>query len=139
MLSVKIHFTSTFRRTPPVVLVGKGEFQRLFIIDQKTVAELELPFDAVDTLDVTFTNKNDADNNVVTITDVSIADINLQHFVYAGRFYPAYNQDWYSKQESKPPEFYCPGTEMRHNGTWVLDVTTPIFKMVLNNWLHDER
>jgi hypothetical protein len=139
MLSVKIHFIPTFQNTPPVVSIGQGEFRRLFTLDHPKYVELELPFGPADTLAVEFINKDDSDDNTVAITDVAIADINLQHFIYRGRFYPSYNQDWYSKQEIKPPEFYCPGTEMRHSGTWVLDVTTPVFKMVLNNWLHDER
>lgn len=139
MLSVKIHFIPTFQTTPPIVAIGKGEFCRLFTVDREMVAELELPFGEVDTLSIEFTNKDDTDDNVVTVIDVEIGNINLQHFIYRGRFYPEYNSDWYNTQEVKPPEFYCPGTEMRHNGCWVLDITTPIFKMVLDSWLNDER
>lgn len=134
-MKIDIQFTPEYKNVPPKIKIG----DKSFVIKNKQTVSIDLPFKEKDQLIVEFINKDDNDDNCINIGSVHIDEINLQHFIFLGKFYPEYNQDWYSKQNPKPPEYYCPGTAMRHNGSWKLDVVTPIFKMILNEWLKDER
>lgn len=99
----------------------------------------QLNFNPECLIGVEFLNKDDIDDNWVEIKKIKIDNIDFQHFIFKGKFYPIYNPLWFESQKIKPPEFYCPGTQMRHAGKWVLPVTIPIFKTILNQWLNDER
>ena len=105
----------------------------------ENLLEKELPIDTRDKLKIEFINKDDYDDNVIEIKELTIDGINLQHLIYKGEFRPNYNQDWFSKQEKKPPLVYCPCTELRHNGTWHLDISRPIWKMIMEEWKNDDR
>ena len=46
--------------------------------------------------------------------------------------------EWYSKQNPKPPSEYTPCLELRHHGIWSLEISTPIWKMIMEQWINDK-
>jgi hypothetical protein len=60
--------------------------------------------------------------DTVTITDIKVGGITLQHYIYQGRqFQP--NVD----------HFYQPGTEFKLDGIYELDITLPTWRWIMNN------
>ena len=128
-MKVKIHINTEYKKTAPEISIScKSKKQ-----------ECNFDIHNSDILQVYFLNKDDQDNNVIEIKKLYIDGINLQHFIYEGEFTPIYNQNWYNLQKTKPPSVYKPGTEMRHNGIWSLPITLPIWKMMMDNWITDDR
>jgi hypothetical protein len=60
--------------------------------------------------------------DTVTITDIKVGGITLQHYIYQGRqFQP--NID----------HFYQPGAEFKLDGIYELDITLPTWRWIMNN------
>jgi len=139
-MEIEVEFETFFKNKIPCVDAATTLSNKKDIMLDSEVKNIKLDLDflAEDQLKITFKNKCDEEDNFIRIKKLKIDDIDLQHFIYEGMFYPVYNKDWYEEQEIKPPLYYKPGTEMRHNGSWILNVKTPIWKMVMEQWLQDE-
>ena len=139
-MQVKLLLDTQYNITAPICSVGSTTNEKQFTLqDKNCTIDCDLPFLPEDQLSIKFTNKDDFDDNVVFIKKIYIDGIDLQHFILKGIFTPIYNMDWYNKQTVKPPLTYNPCTELRHNGVWKLDIKKPIWKMMLDNWMNDER
>lgn len=95
-------------------------------IELSSYDEIKICF--YDKIHVTNSNKD----TYVDLKKIEIDDINLQHFILKGKYYPNYNEHFY--KEFSPPEFYQPGTTMYHNGVFVLKVKTPIWKFLMDSY-----
>lgn len=60
--------------------------------------------------------------DIITITDIRINNITLQHYIYQGRQY-----------QPQVDNYYQPGTEFRLDGVYELDVTLPIWRWIMNH------
>tara|TARA_R100000027_G_scaffold64924_1_gene58906 strand:- start:172 stop:591 length:420 start_codon:yes stop_codon:yes gene_type:complete len=139
-MEVKLLLDTEYNKTAPTCSIGSTTNEKQFTLREKTCTiACDLPFLPEDQLYIKFTNKDDLDDNVIVIKKIYIDDIDLQHFILKGTFEPIYNMDWFNKQSVKPPKTYSPCTELRHNGVWRLDIKKPIWKMMLENWMNDER
>jgi len=139
-MKIEVDFEVIFKNKMPCIDLETNLYSKKDIIldSPKKNISLDLIVDKKDQLKISFKNKCDHEDNVIRLKKLKIDDIDLQHFIYEGKFYPAYNKEWYDKQVIKPPLYYRPGTEMRHTGVWILNITTPIWKMVMEQWLNDE-
>ena len=139
-MEVKLLLDTEYKKTAPTCSIGSTTNEKQFTLREKTsTIACDLPFLPEDQLYIKFTNKDDLDDNVIVIKKIYIDDIDLQHFILKGTFEPIYNMDWFNKQSVKPPKTYSPCTELRHNGVWRLEIKKPIWKMMLENWMNDER
>jgi len=135
----EFHIICRYKNTPPECVFSShnSSFKRMLSHDNRLLLDLDLRHN--DEIRIDFMNKDDMDDNVVLIKKILIDDIDLQHYIYHGSFTPRYNTEWYNKQNPKPPASYTPCTELRHNGVWSIGVQTPIWKMIMNKWINDER
>jgi len=139
-MQIKIVLDTEYKNTAPICSIGSLMEEKDFVLRNKhNEICCDLSILDNDCLHLKFLNKDDADDNVVFIKKIMIDEIDLQHFIFKGSFKPIYNLDWFNKQEPKPPIVYSPCTELRHNGTWKLKIKKPIWKMMLENWMNDER
>lgn len=138
-LEVTIEFDVGYTAVAPEVKVFSSADSKSFKLSCPGKYSCNLMFNPECFIGVEFLNKDDFDDNWIEIKKILVDNIDFQQFIFKGKFYPVYNPDWLGSQEPKPPEFYCPGTQMRHPGKWVLPVLVPIFKTILNQWLDDER
>lgn len=58
----------------------------------------------------------------VTITDIIVGGITLQHYIYQGRQY-----------QPDIDHFYQPGTEFKLDGIYELDITLPTWRWIMNH------
>lgn len=138
-MKVTILFEPHFTNCVPIVNVQTSVDSQQITVDHAAAYTVELSTAHTDLLCVDFVNKCDVDDNWIEIKKVELDDIDLQHFIFNGRFYPRYNPDWFAKQNPPPPMFYCPGTQIRLGGQWQLPIKTPVYKTVLDFWIDDER
>ena len=139
-MKIRIILGSKYKSTVPFCHIeSKHSHGQIFLEGKETVFESDFDMGGEDYISITFSNKDDADNNVVYIKKISVDEIDMHHFIYKGEFKPNYNKDWYEKQDPRPPLTYSPCTELRHNGTWSLKVNTPIWKTIMENWIQDEK
>ena len=124
--SPKIKISSRHCDTDQCFLVNQGSFD----------INLDIEFAPVDQLRIKFFDKihipHSEQDTVLELESISVDDINLQHFLFDGRFYPCYGQNFY--REFLPPDYYQPGTVMYHNGTFELDIRTPIWKFLMDSY-----
>jgi hypothetical protein len=96
----------------------------------------EIELSPVDEIRICFYDKvhiNNLDKDTfIDLKKLEIDDINLQHFILKGKYYPRYDENFY--REFSPPNFYQPGTTMYHNGVFVLDIKTPIWKFLMDSY-----
>jgi hypothetical protein len=138
-MKIKIDFDPHYINFAPVVDIYTDQGKANIEIRSAGQYDLELPANSNDTLCIEFTNKSSSEDNWIEIKKIVLDDIDLQHFIFNGKFWPRYNTDWLQQQDPKPPTFYCPGTHMRHEGVWQLPVKLPIYRTVLDFWIDDER
>jgi hypothetical protein len=97
---------------------------------------IDIDFAPVDQLKIQFFDKihipNSDKDTFVELKKISIDDINLQHFLFTGKFYPLYDENFY--RDFNPPDCYQPGSTMYHNGTFELDIKTPIWKFLMDSY-----
>jgi hypothetical protein len=60
--------------------------------------------------------------DAVTIKDIEVGNITLQHYIYQGRQY-----------QPLAKQCYCPGTEFQIDGVFELDITLPIWRWIMNH------
>ena len=60
--------------------------------------------------------------DVVTIVDIEVSDITLQHYIYQGRQY-----------QPAVTNYYQPGTEFHYDGVFELDITLPVWRWIMNH------
>lgn len=98
--------------------------------------DLDVDFAPVDQLNIKFLDKvhitDSKQDTFVELKSIAIDDIDLQHFLFAGKFYPCYDENFY--KDFSPPDYYQPGTVMYHNGTFELDIKTPIWKFLMDSY-----
>ena len=137
-MKIKIEFETEYKKVKPKCHVSTINDGASFDLEKKLTVDIDLVVVENDNLSIEFLNKDDNDDNVIKIKSIHIDDINLQHFIYKGVFRPAYNNEWYSKQDPKPPSEYTPCLELRHHGIWSLEISTPIWKMIMEQWINDK-
>jgi hypothetical protein len=139
-MQVDLTLTADYKDIAPICRVCSSITSQTFRLDQKQNSiSTEIQFKNEDSINIEFVNKDDNDDNTVEILKVKLDGIDLQHFIYEGSFSPIYNKEWFEKQNPKPPLIYSPCTELRHNGTWSLNIKLPVWKMIMNKWIADER
>ena len=139
-MKVEFFINCSFNKTAPVCEFFSNNNNVSYVLDEfENNIKTNFQFDKTDFLGIRFLNKDDDDDNIVFIKRILVDDIDLQHFIFQGLFEPIYNKSWYNKQKIKPPKIYKPCTELRHNGEWVLDINLPIWKMIMNFWINDEK
>lgn len=138
-MKIKIFLKSEFKKTPPKLEISTSKNNYQLFLDRETIFVKNFDLLQKDILKINFLNKDGIDNNIVFIKNIQIDDIDLQHYIFKGIFYPEYDEQWVVKQKEKPPVFYKPCTELRLKGVWKLDITTPIWKMIMEKWLNDNR
>ena len=138
-MKIKLNLETEYNKTAPQCRIFSLKDSETVQLEKESVVELDFNLQNKDTLSINFFNKDGVDDNVIKINEIHIDDINIQHFIYNGTFFPEYNKNWYAEQVVKPPKFYSPCTELRHNGIWNLNITTPIWKMIMNEWVKDDR
>jgi len=65
----------------------------------------------------------------VEITDIALDCVALKRELWTGRFFPVYMH-----KADHEPYFICPNLYLGHNGTWILEFSTPAIR-----WLIDSR
>ena len=138
-MKVKINFRSQYQNTKPVCKVFTQKTTYTTEVEKQHRFEQDFDLQQNDTLNIEFVNKDGIDDNVVHIDEISIDDINLQHYIYEGEFWPEYDSKWLELQTTAPPESYQPCTELRLKGIWKFNIITPIWKMIMEKWLNDKR
>ena len=138
-MKVELHLDCEFDKTPPICVFGSKHNSREHQLQKSNIVVLDFDIESADHLSIDFANKDDSDDNVVVIKKILVDNIDLQHFLLKGEFRPRYNMDWYSEQDPKPPLVYVPCTELRHSGVWRIKLKTPIWKMIMEEWLDDQR
>lgn len=138
-LEITIEFDVGYTAIVPEVKVFSSADSRNFKLADSGEYRCQLMFNPKCCIGVEFLNKDNADNNWLEIKKICIDNIKLEHLIFEGKLYPVYNPVWLATLTQQPPEFYCPGTQMREAGKWILPITVPVFKTVLNQWLNDEQ
>lgn len=140
IMQIELVIASKFKATAPICKISTSE-QTTQVTCGEEINNINLDLDTAtnDEIKIEFLNKDDQDDNVIIIKKIKMDGIDLQHFIYQGEFRPVYNQDWFDKQQPKPPLVYRPCTELRHNGVWSIRVSQPIWKMIMNEWIKDDR
>lgn len=138
-MKIKIFFKSQFKKVVPEVEISTKYNIYKTLLDNDTIFEKEFNLQQKDTLKINFLNKDGVDDNIIFIESIEIDEINLQHYIYDGIFYPEYDQNWLAQQTQTPPTFYKPCTELRLKGTWHLNIQLPVWKMIMEKWLNDNR
>tara|TARA_X000000950_G_C13464390_1_gene477236 strand:- start:85 stop:501 length:417 start_codon:yes stop_codon:yes gene_type:complete len=138
-MEIKIHIDCKFKTSPPVCEFSSMHSKVKKTLQHSNIISLDFDLQPHDNLQINFINKDDYDDNVVIIKKIFVDDINLQHFIYNGVFRPIYNKDWFDKQDPTPPLQYSPCTELRHQGTWNIQIELPIWNMVMKEWLNDTK
>lgn len=138
-MKVDVHIDCLFKKTKPECVFSCGATSYKKTLDETNVVALDFEIQKQDQIQIEFINKDEQDDNVVMIKKLLLDDIDIQHYIYHGSFEPIYNMDWYNKQVVKPPKVYRPCTELRHNGVWKIQVRTPVWKMIMEKWINDER
>jgi len=122
----KISVSNRHNRTSEYSLVQDGKF---------TVTS-EIEFSPIDQLRIQFFDKihiHDSEKDTfVELVKVEIDDINLQHHFYKGKYFPCYDENFY--REFLPPDYYQPCSVFYHNGTFELDIKTPIWKFLMDGY-----
>ena len=138
-MKINIHIDCLYKNVAPICKFSCTNNTITKTLSQNNNVELEFDLKPNDTLGIDFVNKDDRDDNIVEIKKIIVDGIDLQHFIYYGSFTPRYNTEWYVKQNPKPPTNVSPCTELRHNGIWKIDIRTPIWDMIMKEWLNDKR
>lgn len=138
-MHIEIEIDPHYVECVPDIRIGtNNDSVVIHAVDSRTHS-VELHTAAQDIVCVEFLNKSTAENNWFEIKKIKFDGIDMQHFIFHGKFYPVYNPEWAAEQHPAPPEFYCPGTQLNHAGTWKMPVRLPIFKTLLDFWTNDER
>jgi len=138
-MKIRIDIECLYKNTKPVCIFSSADSSVSKTLSSKSSLEIDLGLRQKVRINIDFVNKDDQDDNVVIIKKLIVDGIDLQHFIYKGCFTPRYNTEWYEEQKPKPPAVYSPCTELRHSGVWSIDVTTPVWKMMMEEWTNDER
>jgi len=138
-MKIKIGIECVYKDVNPVCIFSSADSSVSRNLSSRSFLEIDLALRQKDSINIDFVNKDDLDDNVVIIKKLIVDGIDLQHFIYKGCFTPRYNTEWYEEQKPKPPAVYSPCTELRHSGVWSIDVTTPVWKMMMEEWTNDER
>ena len=102
--------------------------------DQEIVAQCNLsPADCIKIQLTDRVHVNDSDKQTtIEIKNIFVDDINLQHIILNGIFYPDYDHNFFYKY--KPYLHYKPGTKMYTNGVFELEIVQPISKFLVNSY-----
>ena len=138
-MKIEIFIDCNFDTTPPTCVFGSKHNSREQTLQTSNHVVLDFDLESDDVFNIDFVNKDDNDDNVVFIKKLLVDDIDLQHFLLNGSFTPRYNKNWFDQQDPKPPLVYQPCTELRHGGVWKIKLTTPIWKMIMEEWLNDKK
>jgi len=124
--------------SPEMLIRSKHDHNhRIFkCTDGNQIIETTLNLHAYDTLyfqligrDHNFASKK---QTMISITNLIIDDINLQHLIYTSTIYPAYDLNFVTQHN--PPVSYTPGTMFQTNGTCELDIRMPIYKFIVDSY-----
>jgi len=138
-MQIDLKVDCNFDKTAPMCVFGSKNNSKAQTLKRTNDIVLDFDIEPKDFLSISFINKDDEDDNVIFIKKILVDGIDLQHFLLKGVFTPEYNMDWFNKQDPKPPSAYVPCTELRHKGVWEIELTTPVWKMIMEGWLNDDR
>lgn len=136
---IGIKFRAEYNSVPPICTIRTKKTSHTITLSKTDMFEQDFYVEETDVLEIEFTNKDGQDDNVVHIDSISIDEINQQHYIYQGVFYPQYDREWLESQTQPPPAQYSPCTELRLKGVWKYNIKTPIWKMLMEKWLNDDR
>ena len=102
--------------------------------DQEIVAQCNLsPADCIKIQLTDRVHVNDSDiQTTIELKEIFVDDINLQHIILEGIFYPDYDYNFFN--EHKPDNRFKPGTKMYTNGVFELEVIQPVSKFLVNSY-----
>ena len=102
--------------------------------DQEIVANCNLS--PSDCIIIQLTDRVHVNNSnvqtTVEIKNIIVDDINLQHIILKGTFYPDYDYNFF--YEYKPELSFTPGTKMYTNGIFALEIVQPIAKFLIDSY-----
>lgn len=116
--SATLVFTSRHSDSVATAEIESGSHQQTFTICDTPVDQIRIYV-------------QDKTEGYIEITNLQVDDIDLQHGIQLGKFYPDYDANYYA--EHAPPKYYKPGTQWYHNGEWCLNITKPIWEYMLTN------
>jgi hypothetical protein len=138
-MKVKLKFCGSVAGGDPKIKVSTRHFEtdQYFLVKHGVFdIDLDVDFAPVDQLKIKFLDKvhipDSKHDTSVELKSIVIDDIDLQHFLFAGKFYPCYDENFY--KDFSPPDYYQPGTVMYHNGTFELNIKTPIWKFLMDSY-----
>lgn len=141
-MKVELEFVGSVAGGEPKINVSSRHFQSaesFTVSDGSFTVTANIDFAPVDQLKIKFFDKihihNSEKDTYVELKKISIDDINLQHFLFQGKFYPCYDENFY--RDFSPPDYYQPGTTMYHNGVFEVDIKTPIWKFLMDSYYHE--
>lgn len=132
--------------TPKLVVTSRHDFllPKIYtLVDGIFELQVNLSLGEFDQLRISLIDKVPVDtykikDTWVEITGIIIDDINLQHFIFNGKQWPFYTSEEFRKMYNMPA-FYQPGTKIFLNGCFELDITTPIWKFLMEAQEKDAR
>jgi len=135
-------FTSKYISTAPVIEIRHNDISVVSStqIDQPITVNfcLDLPIDCVQQckLEIVRSGFDNQTEQILTLEQFCIDNINVNELCHQARFYPIYPQPWFSQQVEAGvdwPKFHHGWTSWGWNGTWVLDYETPVYTWLLKN------
>ena len=138
-MKVKLKFFGSVAGGDPKIKISTRHFEtdQHFLVEQGMFEiGIDVNFAPVDQLRIKFFDKihipDSKEDTCVELKSIAVDDIDLQHFLFSGKFYPCYDENFY--KDFSPPDYYQPGSMMYHNGTFELDIKTPIWKFLMDSY-----
>ena len=134
-LNIQLCVRPIYHNTVPAISYGYDDVVINTIdLERPCILSLNADFDrGAHSIWVDFQNKNYNDSQpdkgldmAVEIDSVTIHDITLDRFKWAGKYYPTYPEDYPDKKPVLQPHTY-----LGWNGRWVLEFDVPVF-----TWIH---
>ena len=138
-MKVELEFVGSVAGGAPKISVysrHQNPAEHFLVVDGTLSIVVDIDFAPIDQLCIRFFDKvhipDSTKDTFIELKKISIDDINLQHFLFKGKFYPCYDKNFYC--DFSPPDYYQPGSTMYHNGVFELDVKTPIWKFLMDSY-----
>ncbi len=143
LIKLSVKLVPRWHRNPPEVLIGAQNLSRITLRETQ-IFDFEWRGQGRQTLTLTLLNKTEKDSDhlhgrdmAVIIDDISFFGISDPRFIWAGRFYPTYPENWAREQQSQGVELPAELENIQYlgwNGTWRLEFWSPVF-----TWIHQKQ
>ena len=70
----------------------------------------------------------------IRLDEVDLDQLEYNKLTHRGKFYPDYEESYVRtcrEQNIEMPEYFCPNHYLGHNGSWVLDFSTPAYDWII--------